>query len=123
MNRTLSAKPEEETSGPIGPGPAATPGTLKFASGDGFHLELRRRVDQYFTANSRRPRDCPAMYLKTVLVFCWLGASYVALVFWAASWLTALPLAIALGLSMAAVGFNVQHDGGHYAYSNRRWVN
>ncbi len=63
------------------------------------------------------------MYLKTVVVFCWLGAAYVALVFWAASWWTALPLAMVLGLAMAAVGFNVQHDGGHQAYSNRRWVN
>jgi linoleoyl-CoA desaturase len=123
MNPALSAKRGEETCGPVGPRPAATPGTLKFAGGDGFHIELRRRVDQYFTASGRRPRDCPAMYLKTVVVFCWLGASYVALVFWAANWLTALPLAIVLGLSMAAVGFNVQHDGGHQAYSNRRWVN
>jgi linoleoyl-CoA desaturase len=24
---------------------------------------------------------------------------------------------------MAAIGFNVQHDGGHGAYSNRRWIN
>src|SRR5213079_2347577 len=34
-----------------------------------------------------------------------------------------LPLAISLGLSMAAIGFNVQHDGSHQAYSKRRWVN
>ncbi|HEX7449653.1 MAG TPA: acyl-CoA desaturase [Pirellulales bacterium] len=63
------------------------------------------------------------MYLKTVVVAGWLMASYVALVFWATSWSTALPLAVSLGLSMAAVGFNLQHDGAHHAYSDRRWVN
>lgn len=103
--------------------PVAAPGTLKFAPGDRFLPELRRRVDQYFTTSGRRPRDCTAMYLKTLLVFGWLVASYAALVFWAASWWTALPLAMSLGLAMAAVGFNVQHDGGHQAYSDRRWIN
>lgn len=123
MNRALSAKREEETSGPFGPRPVAAPGALKFATGDGFRCELRRRVDEYFVESGRGPRDCPAMYLKTLVVLGWLGASYMALVFWAGSAWTALPLAIVLGLSMAAVGFNVQHDGGHQAYSNRRWVN
>src|SRR5439155_7424323 len=33
------------------------------------------------------------------------------------------PCAISLGLAMAAVGFNVMHDGGHGAYSARKWVN
>ncbi len=28
-----------------------------------------------------------------------------------------------LGLVTGAVGFNIQHDGGHQAYSSRRWVN
>lgn len=101
--------------------PAA--GALKFAASDGFQRELRRRVDQYFAGSGRRPRDCPSMYLKTVVVAGWLMASYVALVFWATSWSTALPLAVSLGLSMAAVGFNLQHDGAHHAYSDRRWVN
>ena len=35
----------------------------------------------------------------------------------------ALPLVISLGLAMAAVGFDIQHDGGHHAYSDRPWVN
>jgi linoleoyl-CoA desaturase len=63
------------------------------------------------------------MYLKTALVLGWLVASYVALVFLVSSWWLAVPLVISLGLSMAAVGFNIQHDGGHQAYSARRWVN
>jgi linoleoyl-CoA desaturase len=34
-----------------------------------------------------------------------------------------VPLAILLGLAMAAVGFNIQHDGNHQAYSDRPWIN
>jgi fatty acid desaturase len=41
----------------------------------------------------------------------------------AATWWQGLPLAIMLGLSMAAIGFNIEHDGGHQAYSNHAWVN
>lgn len=123
LNSKLSVRHKVESSRADDRSPAAIPGALKFATGDLFQSELRRRVDEYFTRSGRRLRDCPAMYLKTALVFALLGASYVALVFWAASWWTALPLAIALGLSTAAVGFNVQHDGGHHAYSDRKWVN
>ncbi len=50
--------------------------------------------------------------------------SYFALTFLKpTTWWQALALAISLGLSMAAVGFNIQHDGSHHAYSDRRWVN
>jgi linoleoyl-CoA desaturase len=47
----------------------------------------------------------------------------VLLVFVARGWWQALPLAALLGLAMAEVGFNIQHDGGHQAYSRHPWVN
>ena len=96
---------------------------LKFESGDGFQLELRRRVDDYFKSSGRGRRDCPRMYLKSAITFAWFAASYAALTFWAGVWWQAVPLAISLGLSMAAIGFNIQHDGGHQAYSARKWIN
>ncbi len=99
------------------------PGELKFGAGGLFQRELRRRVEGHFTNTGQRERDCPRMYLKTALVLGWFIASYAMLVFVAGTWLLALPLAISLGLSMAAIGFNIQHDGGHQAYSDRRWVN
>ncbi|MBI1825278.1 MAG: acyl-CoA desaturase [Planctomycetes bacterium] len=63
------------------------------------------------------------MYVKTAMILAWLAASYTLLVFGMGGIWAAIPLAISLGLSMAAVGFNIQHDGGHHAYSNRPWVN
>jgi linoleoyl-CoA desaturase len=105
--------------GQVGPSAAR----LKFGSNDGLHRELRRRVGRYFEKTGRRQRDCPAMYFKTAFTLGWLAASYVLLVFGVGAWWSALPLALSLGLAMAAVGFNIQHDGGHGAYSSRRWVN
>src|SRR5262247_1055935 len=101
----------------IGRSSVAATGEVKFRENDGFQVVLRQRVDQYFHETGRRRRDCPRMYLKTAIIFGWFAASYVLLVFVAATWWLALPLAISLALSMAAIGFNVQHDGNHQAYS------
>jgi linoleoyl-CoA desaturase len=109
------------------PGTAVTPLTVsetpKFAPDGHLRRELRRRVEQYFTDTGRCPRDCRQMYLKTAIVLGCLVTSYTLLVFGAPTGWLALPLAILLGLSLAAVGFNVQHDGGHRAYSEHRWIN
>jgi linoleoyl-CoA desaturase len=98
-------------------------GELKFGEHDDFHCELRRRVDAYFDSSGQRPRDCAQMYLKTVIVTGWCMSSYLLLVFVVDTWWFALPLGISLGLSMAAIGFNVMHDGGHRAYSDFGWIN
>ncbi|MHC4933729.1 MAG: fatty acid desaturase family protein [Planctomycetota bacterium] len=71
----------------------------------------------------RSPRDCMGMYVKTAIVLGAFAAFYVLLVFVSTAWWQAIPLAIGLGLAVAAIGFNVQHDGGHKAYSRRDWVN
>lgn len=63
------------------------------------------------------------MYLKTAIVLSCFAASYVLLVFAARNAWQALPLAIVLGISTAGIGFNIQHDGGHNAYSKRAWIN
>jgi len=97
--------------------------TLKFGRNRAFQVELRRRVDEYFQTTGRRQRDCWQMYLKAAIVVASLAVSYALLVFVARTRLQALLLAILVGLSAAGVGLNVQHDGGHRAYSSRRWVN
>src|SRR4051794_4596039 len=83
----------------------------KFARNDGFQDDVRRRVEDYFRTTGRRQRDLPAMYLKTAIILTALAASYALLVFVAWEWWQAVPLAVLLGLAMAAVGFNIQHDG------------
>jgi len=63
------------------------------------------------------------MYLKTAIILTWLVSSYVGLVFWATTLPQGALLAVSLGVAMAAVGFNVQHDGGHGAYSKYPFIN
>src|SRR5918996_5366511 len=96
---------------------------LTFRRDNAFHKELRRRVDDYFRSSNRSPRDCPAMYLKTAIILVAFSGFYSLLVFVAGSWWQALPLAVLLGLAMAAIGFNIEHDGSHHSYSNRAWIN
>jgi linoleoyl-CoA desaturase len=96
---------------------------LKFSGNNTFQVELRHRVDEFFQSTGHRKRDCPRMYVKTAILLVSLVVLYVLLVFFAQVWWQALPLSILLGLVMAGIGFNIQHDGGHQAYSNLPWVN
>jgi linoleoyl-CoA desaturase len=96
---------------------------LTFGRDNSFQVELRRRVDEYFRRTGRRQRDCPQMYLKTAIILALFFTFYALLVFVAVTWWQALPLAVLLGLSMAAIGFNIEHDGSHQAYSKHAWIN
>lgn len=95
----------------------------KFTGEAAFQVAVNQRVQRYLRFAHRSAHDCPSMYLKTVLILAWFAGSYLLLVFWAPTWWLAVAAALSLGFSMAAVGFNVQHDGGHGAYSRHRWVN
>lgn len=102
---------------------AEAPQRLKFPRDEaGFLNELRRRVDVYF-ADGRSRRDCWRMYLKTAVILSWLATSYAMLVFVVPTWWLAAPLAISLAFAISAVGFSIQHDGSHHAYSRHAWVN
>ncbi|HSU68746.1 MAG TPA: acyl-CoA desaturase [Tepidisphaeraceae bacterium] len=96
---------------------------LKFGGSDAFVRELRKRVDAYFTRTGRARRDCPKMYFKTATILAWFFGAYLLLLLVATAWWAVIPLAIILGVAIAAIGFNIQHDGGHKAYSESRWVN
>lgn len=63
------------------------------------------------------------MYLKTTVILAVFFASYVVLVFFAIAWWHALIAALLLGGAAGLIGFNIQHDGSHLAYSDRPWMN
>lgn len=113
-----------DTSPPTTAVPCATDGRPKFPKDEaGFLAELRRRADGYFAATGRSERDCWQMYLKTAVILAWLGTSYALLVFASPTVWLAAPFSISLALAISAVGFSVQHDGSHHAYSRYAWVN
>jgi linoleoyl-CoA desaturase len=95
----------------------------KFDRDTRFQLEVRERIEEYFEKTGLRRQDCPQMYLKSGIVLGIFAGSYLLLVFVARAWWQALPVAILLGLSAAAIGLNIQHDGIHRAYSRHGWVN
>ena len=107
----------------VAAGGADPAGRLKFAPDGGFQRELRRRVEAFIRREGIQERDCPRMYLKTAAILGLFALSYVLLVFFARNAWQALPLALLLGLAIAQIGFNIMHDGGHRAYSDRAWVN
>lgn len=71
----------------------------------------------------RKKRDCPSMYFKTATLLTAFVAIYVTLLLFVSTWWLVVPLAMLLGVVVAGIGFNIQHDGGHRAYSERAWVN
>lgn len=96
---------------------------ITFGAGDGFHSLLRARVHDHFEATGQERRDAPAMVIKTVVILAWFVLTYVLLVFRVGNAPGAIALSAVLGLAIAAIGFNIQHDGGHGAYSRHRWIN
>lgn len=90
---------------------------LTFSASTAFRRELEARVGSYFRESSRSRHASACIYVKTLVLLAWLGGSYAGLVWCATAWWQAIPLCISIGLAMAGIGFNVQHDGGHGAYS------
>src|SRR3972149_1171070 len=93
------------------------------ACGKELEADAQGRVDEVCLATGRRQRDCWQMYVKTAILLAGFAVSYVLLVFAASTWWQGLLLAILLGLSAAGIGVNIQHEGGHQAYSHHPWLN
>ncbi len=95
----------------------------KFPKDSAFQTELHQRVENYFVSTGKPQRDCPRMYLKTFIILLSFALSYSLLVFVPISVWLVIPVATWLAFSMGAIGFNIQHDAGHRAYSPYGWVN
>lgn len=94
--------------------------TDRFLPQSAFFTELKAEVDEHL---QRAPPPRAAWALKTAFIITWWVASWVVLVFVVQTWWQAALAAISLGLAMAGIGFNVQHDGGHHASSSHRALN
>jgi len=98
---------------------------LKFvnSSHTRFFLELRKRVDAYFTSNGISPHANAAMVFKTIFMLALYFVPYALLIsgtatgwgFWAC-WAL-------MGFGLAGIGMSVMHDANHKAYSSSDTVN
>ena len=94
---------------------------VRFPPRTEFAKTLNARVNEYVSAQLEGPMR-RRMWLKTGLIFGWFISSYILLVFFAQAWWQAVPLAISLALSLAGIGFAIQHDANHGAYpASARW--
>lgn len=89
----------------------------------GFSQTLKRNIDEYFAREGGRPSGTFKLYLKTAILFAIGGVAYYLLVFSHIPVWASLLLCIVFGLDLAAIGFNVMHDGAHGSYSKRTWIN
>jgi linoleoyl-CoA desaturase len=96
---------------------------LLFGKDRSFQIELRHRVDEYFSTTGKSQTDNWQMYLKSAIILACFAASYYLLVFASHTVWMGILFAVVLGLTMAEIGFCIQHDGGHNAYSKHRWIN
>ncbi|HXT95577.1 MAG TPA: acyl-CoA desaturase [Polyangia bacterium] len=96
---------------------------LTYSGSTAFRRELEARVATYFDGAGHSRHATRRMYVKTLFLLFWLGASYAGLVWGARTWWQAIPLAVSVALAMAGIGFNIQHDGNHGAYSHHRVLN
>lgn len=87
-----------------------------------MYAELRTRVDAYFRQTGLRRDGGVRMLGKTSVILLWALGSYLTMLLVATQVWQMLLAAASMGLALACVGFSIQHDGGHKAYSNRAWV-
>src|SRR5690606_1078896 len=96
----------------------------KFMKGkDDFHVELKNRVNRYFTDNQRSQTGNFQLLFKAALLCLLYVLVYVHLVFFTPIAWIAIPECILFGCLTAAIGFNVMHDGAHGSFSQYNIVN
>ena len=88
-----------------------------------FYVELKSRVNAYFTEHKIVQHGDIRLHLKAGLLLSVFIATYVTLVFFTPSALIGILLCVLLGLATAAIGFNIMHDGSHGSFSKNRTVN
>lgn len=99
--------------------------TPKFVNvkGSTFHQELKKRVNQYFSANQISLTGNFNLYFKAILFWSVYIALYIHVIFFTPVAWIALPECILMGVVTAAIGFNVMHDGSHGSFSRRKFWN
>ena len=100
----------------------ATPKFLN-ARKTNFYLDLKDRVNEYFTRTQKPATGNFGLYFKAVLLWTLYVALFIYLVFFTPTTWIALVGCLVMGGLTAAIGFNAMHDGGHGSFSNSKFWN
>lgn len=88
-----------------------------------FHAELKKRISNYFEEVGKATTGNYDLFLKAVILMAGFIFIYIHLVFFTPAALWAILESVLLGGVVAAIGFNVMHDGAHGSFSKYNWVN
>ncbi|MFN3202738.1 MAG: fatty acid desaturase family protein [Bradymonadia bacterium] len=96
---------------------------IRFGKRSDFDRDLRKSVDAHFERTGTSTAGGWRMWLKTAFLLSSLAGVVTAFLTLPFSWGLTIGLAVICGLVMAGIGFAVQHDANHGAYSKKKWVN
>ena len=88
-----------------------------------FYSELKGRVATYFEEIKIPSTGNFQLFLKAVILVAAFAFTYVHLVFFTPTTFLAIIECVILGGIIAAIGFNVMHDGAHGSFSKNKGVN
>ncbi|HLF45728.1 MAG TPA: acyl-CoA desaturase [Chitinophagaceae bacterium] len=88
-----------------------------------FHGDLKKKIADYFQQKGKSTTGNFNLYFKAALLVSGLVALYIHLVFFTPSAILAISESVIMGCVVAAVGFNVMHDGAHGSFSRYKWIN
>ena len=101
----------------------ARPQKLTFENGGDFIVETRREVERYLSSRGTRLRGRAQLYVKAVVAFTLLAASWYTLVFIRPGLVPGLLCLGGVVVGTVLIGFCVQHDANHGAYFRTRRLN
>jgi len=88
-----------------------------------LHTELRNRVQEYFDTKGINATGNPQLFTKAIIMVIAFAVIYIQLMIWTPVWYIGVAECVVLGGIIAAIGFNVMHDGSHGSFSEYKWVN
>ena len=88
-----------------------------------LHTDLKRRVQEYFDQKGIDSTGNPKLFTKAIIMVAALVVIYIQILIWTPVWYLALGECVILGGIVAAIGFNVMHDGSHGSFSNSKVMN
>jgi linoleoyl-CoA desaturase len=88
-----------------------------------IHTELRKRVQAYFDAKGIPSTGNTGLFTKALFFLITFIAVYIHVVFFTPPWYIAILECLLLGGFVAAIGFNVMHDGSHGSFSKNSKIN
>ena len=88
-----------------------------------FHADLKKRISEYFEEVGKSTYGNYKIFLKAVILMVSFAFVYIHLVFFTPNVFFSIIESVILGGIVAAIGFNVMHDGAHGSFSKYKWIN